>query len=246
MASESITFDEFRQLAQSRSKFYGFLSSLYVRIPNDEFGATLFGDKLQSFLPSVASSSEVPVEMKEGMRMIQEFAQQTKDSPRSKLKEELGVDWTRLLRGLKPGYGPPPPYEPVYSESSQQDEGLTIGDVLKTYREAGVDISEKAGERPDYIGVELDFMRYLTEKETKGWSQSAHTEGVKYLKMEENFLTKHLTQWIPKFCDKMLTEARTDFYQGVARLTKGFLKLEGENIDGYIALAENRMSVSPY
>jgi TorA maturation chaperone TorD len=242
MTSESVTFEEFRQLAQSRSKFYGFLSSLYVRIPNDEFVANLFGDKLRSFLPSVASSSEVPVEMKEGMRMIQEFAQQTKDHPRNKLKEDLGVDWTRLLRGLKPGYGPPPPYESVYSESSQQDGGLTIGDVLKTYRETGVDISEKAGERPDFIGVELDFMRYLTEKETEGWSQSAHTEGVKHLKTEENFLTKHLTQWVPRFCDKMLTEARTDFYKGVARLTKGFLTLEGENIGGYIALAENNMS----
>jgi TorA maturation chaperone TorD len=246
MASESITFDEFRQLAQSRSKFYGFLSSLYVRIPNGEFGANLFGDKLQSFLPSIASLAEVPAEMKEGLGMIQGFAQQTKDRSHGKLVEELGVDWTRLLRGLKPGYGPPPPYESVYSESSEQEGRLTIGDVLKTYREAGVDIGEKAKERPDYIGIELDFMRYLAEKEMEGWNQSAYSEGAKYLEMERDFLTRHLTQWVPKFCDKMLTEARTDLYRGVARLTKGFLTLEGESIEGYIALAERSLSLSSH
>lgn len=244
MTSESVTFDEFRKLAQSRSKLYGLLTALYVQIPNDEFVTNLLGDKLLSFISSISSSAAVPEDMEEGLMMIRAFAQETKGRSRSEIVENLGVDWTRLLRGLKPGYGPPPPYESVYGESSEQDGGLIIGSVLKTYRQAGVDVGEKARERPDYIGIELDFMRYLTEKEMEGWNKSAYTKGVKYLGMERDFLTKHLIHWTPKFCDKMLTEAQTDFYRGVARLTKGFLTLEGDNMEGYIALAERSLRLS--
>ena len=146
---------------------------------------------------------------------------------------------------MKPGYGPPPPYESVYSESSQQDGGQVIGDVLKAYREEGVDIDEKARQRPDYIGIELDFMRHLTEKEMERWNKSAHKEAIKYLTTEKDFLAKHIVPWIPKFCDAALKEARTDFYRGVAKLTKGFLQLEEENIEAYLAMAERNVSLSP-
>jgi len=245
MTNESITVDEFQQLARSRSKFYGFLSSLYVQIPNDEFAGSLLSDKFLSFLRSIASSDVVSGEMKEGLRVIEGFIEKTKDGPRSKLAEELAVDWTRLLRGLKRGYGPPPPYESVYREGSEQDGRQTIGDVTKTYREAGAGMGDQSGQRADYIGIELDFMRYLAEKEIERWKKSEYEEAVKYLRLEENFLGKHMIQWIPKFCDTVLTEARTDFYKGVARLTKGFLLLENKSIEGYIELAEKHLRLSP-
>ena len=85
VANESITMNEFGQLAQSRSKFYGFLSGLYVQVPNDEFGANFLGDKLQALFPSISDSADVPADMKEGMRIIQAFVTDTKDRPEVKL-----------------------------------------------------------------------------------------------------------------------------------------------------------------
>jgi len=243
MSNESITADEFRTLAQSRSKFYGFLSSLFVRTPNEELVTNLLGEKLLSFLPSISNSAEIPDEMKQGLGIIQAFIRSTKDNPRKKLLEELGVDWTRLFRGLKPGYGPPPPYESVYASGSSEEGEQGIGAVLRTYREAGVDIGENTRERPDYIGIELDFMRFMTEKEMEAWKKSDSTEAIKCLRIENDFLTKH-TKWIPKFCDKVLTEAQTDFYRGIARLTKGFLSMEEGHIEAYIDLVETNPNFS--
>ncbi len=237
---DSISADEFGQLAQSRSKLYGFLSALYVRIPNNEFATTLLGEKFLS-LRSIAASDEVSSEMKEGLRTMERFVEETKDRPRNKLAEELAVEWTRLFRGLKRGYGPPPPYESVYKEGSGQDSRQGIGDVMKIYREAGVGMDEKAGQRVDYVGVELDFMRHLTENETELWKKSNHIDAIKCLRSEEAFLLEHLSQWVPKFCDAVLQDARTDFYRGVARFTKGFLSLEAENVSSYIKLAESNL-----
>jgi TorA maturation chaperone TorD len=236
--------DEFQQLAQSRSRFYGFLSALYLRIPNQEFAANLLGDKFLPFLRSITGSDEVPRQMNEGLRLIEEFVTKSKGHQQSGLAEELGVDWTRLFRGLKRGYGPPPPYESVYREGSEQDGRQTIGDVTKTYREVGAGMGDQSGQRADYIGIELDFMRYLTEKETEGWKKLDYREALKCLTSEKDFLAKHIMQWVQKFCDTVLTEARTDFFRGVARLTIGFLMLEEENINEYIGFAARNLNHS--
>jgi TorA maturation chaperone TorD len=241
---ESIGSNEFQQLAQSRSKLYGFLSALYVKLPNEEFAANLLCDKFQSLLQLISQSDQVSGEMKEGLKTIEGFVNETRDRPRTELAQELGVDWTRLFRGLKRGYGPPPPYESVYIESSEQDARQTIGEVMKTYREAGVSVDEKAGQRSDYIGIELDFMRHLAEKEMEMWERADYQEAIAYLGQEDDFLDKHIVPWIPKFCDKVFTEAQTDFYRGVALFTKGFLKLEEESIKGYMRLIEKNMRIS--
>jgi TorA maturation chaperone TorD len=238
---ESIGSSEFQQLAQSRSKLYGFLSALYVKIPNEEFAANLLSDKFQSLLQSISQS--VSGEMKKGLKTIEGFVNETRGRPRTELAQELGVDWTRLFRGLKRGYGPPPPYESVYIESSEQDARQTIGEVMKTYREAGVSVDEKAGQRSDYIGIELDFMRHLAEKEMEMWTRADYQEAMAYLGKEDDFLVKHIVRWIPKFCDKVLAEAQTDFYKGVALFTKGFLKLEEESIKGYVRLIEKNWRI---
>jgi len=33
-------------------------------------------------------------------------------------------------------------------------------------------------------------------------------------------------KWVPAFCDALYAYERTDFYKGIAKLTKGFILLE--------------------
>ena len=46
------------------------------------------------------------------------------------------------------------------------------------------------------------------------------------LEEENSFLENHLGLWISIFCEKMLKEAREDFFIGVARLTKGLVEYD--------------------
>jgi TorA maturation chaperone TorD len=146
------------------------------------------------------------------------------------LRTGLAVERTRLLRGVKPGYGPPPPYESVYVGSDQGPLMQASVAVRQAYAEAGVGLPEEVKDQPDFIGLELDFMRHLTEKEAQAWAAADPEEALKVLEKERAFLEEHITRWIPRFCDVMHQEARLDFYRGIARMTKGFVLDEAQKV----------------
>jgi TorA maturation chaperone TorD len=95
--------------------------------------------------------------------------------------------------------------------------------VATAYAEAGVGLPESVRDQPDYIGLELDFMRHLTEKEAGAWTEGNGEEALQVLEKERAFLKEHVARWIPLFCEVMDREARLNFYRGIARMTRGFV-----------------------
>jgi len=138
------------------------------------------------------------------------------------------------LRGVKPGYGPPPAYESVYAGSAEKPVMQAAVSVRQAYAEAGVGLPEEVRDQPDFIGFELDFMRHLTAQEAEAWTKDNREETLGLLKAERAFLDGHLARWVPRFCDVMEKEARLGFYQGIARMTKGFVLDEAENVAEYL------------
>lgn len=210
-------------LATARSRVYGFLGAVYNRMPDEHFAASLSSPELAAFLSSLGGEEDVPEDMREGLRLIQAFIQASKGVPVEELKTSLAVERTKLLRGIKPGYGPPPPYEGVYAPTAQEALGQAMMNVKNIYAESGVVLPEEIHDQPDFIGFELDFMRHLTEKEADAWAAENNEEVMRITEKERAFLDEHILRWIPRFCDLMLQEAQLDFYRGVARLTKGFV-----------------------
>jgi TorA maturation chaperone TorD len=172
--------------------------------------------------------------MREGLGLMNEFVQASRGTTAEKLATSLAVERTRLLRGVKPGYGPPPAYESVYAGSAEKPEMRASVSVRQAYAEAGVGLPEEVRDQPDFIGFELDFMRHLTAQEAEAWKKGGQEEASNLLKAERAFLDDHLARWVPRFCDVMEKEARLDFYQGIARLTKGFVLDEAETVREYL------------
>jgi TorA maturation chaperone TorD len=195
-------------------------------MPDEHFAASLSSPELAAFLSSLGGAEDVPEDMREGLSLIQAFIGASKGMPVEELKTSLAVERTKLLRGIKPGYGPPPPYEGVYAPTAQEALGQAMMNVKNIYAESGVVLPEEIHDQPDFIGFELDFMRHLTEKEAEAWAAENHEEVMRITEKERAFLDEHMLRWIPRFCDLMLQEAQLDFYRGVARLTKGFVKGE--------------------
>ena len=90
----------------------------------------------------------------------------------------------------------------------------------------GIRVPEEWHQPPDYIGVELDFMRLLCEKELGHRNNSQLKALREVLDEEKAFLEDHLGLWVPDFCKRMLEEAREDYYRGIAHLTLGLVAFD--------------------
>jgi TorA maturation chaperone TorD len=231
---EAVTTGEWSALAESRSRIYGFLAAVYNRLPDEQFAASLSGPDLAAFLSSMAGKGDLPEGMRHGLDLIEGFVRDSKGKEVEALATDLAVERTRLLRGVKPGYGPPPPYESVYAGSEAAPLMRASASVRQIYAEAGVGLPEEVRDQPDFIGFELDFMRHLTAQEAQAWASGQGKEAVEALERQRSFLQEHIIHWIPRFCDVMLEEARLGFFQGIARMTKGFVMDEADKVSEYL------------
>lgn len=228
--SDLVSSEELTALATARSRIYGFLGAVFNRLPNEQFVGGLSSPEMAAFLASIGELEDQNEGIREGLRLLEAYITHTKDRPVEEVKTELGVERTRLVRGIKPDYGPPPPYEWVHAPRTGDAPGLTTAIVRNAYAESHAALPEIVREEPDFIGIELDFMRYLTEKEGAAWESDQPDGALQVIGKERAFLDEHILVWIPKFCDVMLEQARIDFFRGIALLTKGFALGEASRV----------------
>jgi TorA maturation chaperone TorD len=107
-------------------------------------------------------------------------------------------------------------------------------EVQRAFAAAGVSVPECAHELPDYIGLELDLMRHLTSMEAQAWRSGQEDQAHAWLGKEKTFLTDHPVLWVPQFSDLMAEQASLGFYQGIARITKGFVISDHERIVDWV------------
>ncbi len=212
----------FAEIARERAKTYSTLATIFNQRPDQTLvdnlmaaGAAFFAELLERTGPNPGAQR--------GISEISQFVAQAKGSPVEDIALSLQVDWTRLFRGVQPGYGPIPPYEGLYVNQGASDFEVMQA-VTAFYGGYGMLPNEEAGNRPDYIGLELEFLRCACEQQAEAWEKGDDELSDKWLSAEHNFILTHLGRWGATYCDRAIEEARTDFYRGFARLTKGLLE----------------------
>ncbi len=230
-------FNNMRQLAEARSRVYQLLASVYNLLPDAGFVKMVLHQDVRALISSAigdySASNLQQEELEQGMQALELFQKQV-DKVNQELITRLGVDRTHLFRGLKRGYGPPPPYECVYlGEHSVMGEAAM--QVKEMYSDSGYKPKLNGNEPPDYVGIELDFLRFLCDKEAEAWQADDRSKATDYRKKEYEFLRNHVVEWVPRFCKEALTHARESFYQGIARLTEGFVLMETERLQSMVA-----------
>jgi putative dimethyl sulfoxide reductase chaperone len=230
MPTDGITLHEMADLTRARSRFYGFLGGVYNRLPDVQLVQSLFSQELAGFLAALGNAEGLARDMYEGVRLVGEYIHSVEKTPPDELRTELAVERTRLFRGIKPGYGPPPPYESVYAGIDNQPHMQSNMAVRQLYAEAGVGLPEDLHDQPDFIGFELDFMRHLADRESQALTDGDQDAALQVLAKEHAFLQDHILRWIPHFCDIAIEQARSDFYKGIAYLTKGFVIDDAEHV----------------
>ena len=210
MTSEAI--EEMAGTAMEVSHLYGFLASLYrSEISRGQLNQ-LQGPDFKGLLESV------------GFDFTDAFWDRSTDT----IVDDLAVEYTALFLG--PG-GHISPHESVHT----QDQGSLWGDATIAVRrfitDTGIEYSTEFNGIPDHISVELEFMAELTRRESLAWKSADYAVVVTALEYQLDFMARHLSQWIGKFCARVVEEADLSFYRDVSKLTEMFIDAESKALD---------------
>ena len=160
-------------------------------------------------------------------RHFEDFNQTLLTADSEKLRRELAADFAALFLGLSAN--PVAPYESVYTSDEKLLMQEAYNAVLKAYQGEGIHPLELeciSTLPQDHISYEFEFMAALCQESVVLFENGNIKQGMLSLKKQSSFLDEHILKWVPRMCDDVLNRARTSFYQGVASLTKSFLKEE--------------------
>lgn len=135
---------------------------------------------------------------------------------------ELSVEYTRLFIG--PQSPPAVPYASFYLSESHLLMTVETIEVRKQYLEAGMAVKELYSIPDDHIGIELEFVYYLTQKIIEYFEQGKREEASRLFEIRSNFLSEHMASWLPLFGDRIIEFTSEDFYKGAAYILKGIIE----------------------
>ena len=123
-----------------------------------------------------------------------------------------------------------PAYEMEYGQGHVFMQSHSMAELAGFYRAFGAEAA--SGERLDHIGTELEFMYYLSYKESYAMA-SGTEEGVKICRDgQRRFMEKHLSRWAPLFLGGL--ESVVDgLYRPLSRVTLDWLEMEVKELGAH-------------
>jgi TorA maturation chaperone TorD len=204
--------DEFKLLMQARQNVYDLLRCFFLQEPAREFLAAF---KEENILKDLRGFNK---DLDEGVELIVS-ALSTPDL--AGLSSVLEEEFTRLFVGPFPI----PLFESVYRSKSGLVNQEETAAVRRKYQEAGLLIHPDTSFPADHIGAELEFLFFLCQRAAQAEKEADQKS---FFRLQQEFLRDHLSVWIPPFCDRLFSAARSSYYQGVAKITKGFIAWDFE------------------
>ena len=181
-----VSSPQLSEIARGRSQVYAVLADALNQMPSVERLRMLRGaEPLWSAVRGDPTGDAATAALREVLSQMPAEGFEEVSAP-PELVTELAVERTRLLRGVRPGYGLPPACESVYRHEVQtgfesQEPGRAWAHMLAEYRRSG--FSTPKGLQPDYIrrggefsgltepsrGSRVDTRRFLS-RAGRGWS----------------------------------------------------------------------------
>ncbi|MDF1625813.1 MAG: molecular chaperone TorD family protein [Parvibaculaceae bacterium] len=149
--------------AMARGQIYSFLELAFGH-PADEGIEYFRQESTEEFLYETLKKLEYVSAFDAGMY---ECFERFFKSLRTFSVERIEGDYIMLFSSNYP-IVPCPPYGSLFTAGENKRlEEMTA--VMDAYRESGMGLSEKHEELPDHLGVELEFLQYLSFRESESW-----------------------------------------------------------------------------
>ncbi len=224
---------ELAEIAETRARFIAFLNIHFTTLPDVAFVQKIKSDEFTTVLEALAGDEVPNAGFATGASLMRDYVRSSLDLDASQLSTALGVDRTRLYRGVSPEYGPPPPNEAVWAKGTEPVSAMLLA-LAEIYRQAQLEISPSAHERLDYVGVELDYCYKLAKREAEAWLSGDAASARGTLAQQAAFLRDHLGQWLPAFIERARAQVETDFYRGHLQMLEAFVGQEQERLDALL------------
>lgn len=228
-AAESDLFGDLAVACRQRAAAYGLISRLF-RVEVDE---AFLGELEQMRFPASTGNERLD----EGYRLMAAYL----SGSREDTVLDLAVDYMRtfigngiVAKGLS-AHSAAYPYESVYTSEKRLLMQEARDQVLALYRAAGLAKQDSWHDGEDHLALELEYMQVLANRAAERLDAADEEGAVELLTAQEEFLRAHLTPWVPVFTEDVRTFAQTDFYQGLAAVTDGFLETERAFFDDVLA-----------
>jgi TorA maturation chaperone TorD len=213
------TLETLKTLTKIRRDLYGLLSFAYIQLPEMKTLELKWESVVELLRYPQKGSEKAFKQIREGLNLVNSYGSK-KDRIDEEILTNLSKDWTRLFRGVDRD-GMLPPYESLYRPERLRKKPAQ--EINRLFSGMGIQVPEEWHQPSDYIGVELDFMRLLCEKELRSRNAGKRNTLREAVEAENSFLEDHLALWVPIFCKRMLDEAREAYYLGIANLTSGLV-----------------------
>jgi putative dimethyl sulfoxide reductase chaperone len=107
-----------------------------------------------------------------------------------------------------------------------------LADLAAFYRAFGLDVADSAAERPDHLGIELEFMSVLAAKEAYAleYQLDADHRAVCH-DAQKKFLREHLGRWAPAFARRLVRAATDETLAVLAEFLRDFIAADCARFD---------------
>ena len=215
-------------LTKARASFYVFLNIHFMQLPDAPFVRALRDEAFCAVLKELELSKEVRPEIAQGASLMQTYLESRKDLDDAELAKGLGLDRTRLYRGVSPHHGPTPPFEALWI--GEGETSSVLQEMANIYAQGGFALKPEVHERLDYIGIQMNYLEGVVMNEISAREAGDKERVHKALDRERAFMANHFGKWTPKFILSALDHARTDFYRGHLYMLKGFIEQEKDTL----------------
>lgn len=137
---------------------------------------------------------------------------------------DLEVEFTRLTIG--PLEIPAVPYASYYLSTTRTLMTDETVDVRRRYLEAGLAVRELDRTPDDHLGVELEFLHFLTLLAAQARARGDEAECRQALTRRATFLREHASRWIPAFADAFAGATEEPAFSAAAALLQAVVDLD--------------------
>jgi DMSO reductase family type II enzyme chaperone len=135
-------------------------------------------------------------------------------------------------------------YETEYGLDGSFRQSHELADINGFYSAFGYNVGGTVRERPDHLATELEFMHLLALKE---WRAAEVDQVEICLDAQRKFLEDHLGRWIEGFAIRVAFEAKDSLYSELARFTVAFVQEEAARLGARPdPLVPERLKPTPY
>ena len=109
-----------------------------------------------------------------------------------------------------------PPYETLFGNDHVFAQSHVMGDIAGFYKAFGVELSKDVHERLDHLSVELEFMHFLTYKESYSRCHDGMDKTDIVVDAQKKFIRNHIGRWVPLFCWMLAKKSDDGLFQLIA------------------------------